>query len=107
MLIQVWVKIMPEATINKSPEEIRPKNAPLKLLLLDDEEDIINALRRLLRNKYEIIPFNKGDEALAYLQENHVDIIMSDMRMPKMDGAEFLAHAREIIPNAIRLLLTG
>ena len=98
---------MPEATINKSPEEIRPKNAPLKLLLLDDEEDIINALRRLLRNKYEIIPFNKGDEALAYLQENHVDIIMSDMRMPKMDGAEFLAHAREIIPNAIRLLLTG
>ncbi len=98
---------MTEATMNKPTMQARPKNAPLKLLLLDDEEDIINALKRLLRNNYEIIPFNKGDEALAYLQENHVDIIMSDMRMPKMDGAEFLAHAREIIPNAIRLLLTG
>jgi response regulator RpfG family c-di-GMP phosphodiesterase len=98
---------MTEATMNKPIVETRPENAPLKLLLLDDEEDIINALKRLLRNNYEIIPFNKGDEALAYLQENHVDIIMSDMRMPKMDGAEFLAHAREIIPNAIRLLLTG
>ncbi len=98
---------MTEATMNKPIVETRPENAPLKLLLLDDEEDIINALKRLLRNNYEIIPFNKGDEALVYLQENHVDIIMSDMRMPKMDGAEFLAHAREIIPNAIRLLLTG
>ena len=98
---------MTEATMNKPIVETRPENAPLKLLLLDDEKDIINALKRLLRNNYEIIPFNKGDEALAYLQENHVDIIMSDMRMPKMDGAEFLAHAREIIPNAIRLLLTG
>lgn len=98
---------MTEATMNKPIVETRPENAPLKLLLLDDEEDIINALKRLLRNNYEIIPFNKGDEALDYLQENHVDIIMSDMRMPKMDGAEFLAHAREIIPNAIRLLLTG
>ena len=98
---------MTEATMNKPIVETRPENAPLKLLLLDDEEDIINALKRLLRNNYEIIPFNKGDEALAYLQENHVDIIMSDMRMPKMDGAEFLAHAKDIIPNAIRLLLTG
>ncbi|WP_426369538.1 HD domain-containing phosphohydrolase [Pseudocolwellia sp. HL-MZ7] len=98
---------MTEAMIDKQQKETLPENSSLKLLLLDDEEDIINALKRLLRNNYEIITFSKGCEAIAYLNENHVDIIMSDMRMPKMDGAEFLAHARDIIPNAIRLLLTG
>jgi response regulator RpfG family c-di-GMP phosphodiesterase len=98
---------MTEEIIDKTIEERRLKRASLTLLLLDDEEDIINALKRLLRNEYRIVPFSKCSDALDYLQENHVDIIMSDMRMPRMDGAEFLAHAKEIIPNAIRLLLTG
>ena len=87
----------------KTPEE----KTPLTLLLLDDEQDILNALKRLLRKDYTIITFNQGNEALTYLKENHVDMIMSDMRMPEMDGANFLAKSRDIIPNAVRLLLTG
>ncbi len=80
---------------------------PLKLLLLDDEPDIITALTRFLRKQYEIVSFNKGIDALAYLEKNDVDIIMSDMRMPTMDGAEFLSLSRQWRPDAVRLLLTG
>jgi response regulator RpfG family c-di-GMP phosphodiesterase len=90
-------------TTEKSTEQA----VPLTLLLLDDEQDILNALKRLLRKDYTIVTFNDGREALTYLAENHVDMIMSDMRMPEMDGAEFLAKSRDIVPNAIRLLLTG
>ncbi|WDE10223.1 HD domain-containing phosphohydrolase [Thalassomonas haliotis] len=79
----------------------------LSLLLLDDEQSILNSLKRLLRKEYQLVTFTEGQEALAYLKENHVDIMMSDMRMPNMDGAEFLSRAKKIIPNAIRILLTG
>lgn len=91
----------------ETPQEDTQEKAPLSLLLLDDEQDILNALKRLLRKEYTIVTFNDGRDALAYLAENHIDMIMSDMRMPEMDGAEFLSKSRDITPNAIRLLLTG
>ncbi|MGX9416168.1 HD domain-containing phosphohydrolase [Vibrio sp. RC27] len=79
----------------------------LNLLLLDDEPDILKSLTRVLRFDYQVVSFNNGHEALAYLEENTVSIIISDMRMPEMDGAEFLTKAREICPDSIRFLLTG
>ena len=79
----------------------------LSLLLLDDEQDILNALKRLLRKEYDIVTFTNGHDALKYLSENPIDIIMSDMRMPEIDGADFLIKSRELHPGAIRLLLTG
>ena len=85
--------------------EIEPST--LTLLLLDDEKDILNALKRLLRKDYTLVSFSEGQAALDYLQEHPVDLIMSDMRMPNMDGAEFLAKSCDIQPDAIRLLLTG
>lgn len=90
---------MSDDVVNESPQ--------LSLLLIDDEANILNALKRLLRKEYSIVTFTNGHEALAYLAENPIDIIMSDMRMPEMDGAEFLTKSREIHPNAVRLLLTG
>jgi len=81
--------------------------APLSLLLLDDEQDILNALKRLLRKDFTIVTFTQGQEALQYLADHPIDIIMSDMRMPEMDGAEFLTKSRELHPDAMRLLLTG
>lgn len=79
----------------------------LNLLLLDDEQDIINSLKRVLRKDFNIVSFNDGASALEYLSEHPIDIIISDMRMPLMNGAEFFAKARDIHPHAIRLLLTG
>lgn len=82
-------------------------NSKLSLLLLDDEQDILNSLKRLLRNDFTIVCFNEGEKALEYLAENKIQVIMSDMRMPNMDGAEFLKAARKLQPNSIRVLLTG
>jgi response regulator RpfG family c-di-GMP phosphodiesterase len=87
--------------------ETATESSLLTLLLLDDEKDILNALRRLLRKEYKLVVFTEGQEALDYLQENTVDMIMSDMRMPNMNGAEFLAKSRDIQEDCIRLLLTG
>jgi len=84
------------------------KEAPkLRLLLLDDEPDIINALKRLLHKDYVIIAFNDGNEALNYLSGNDIDLIMSDIRMPKIDGITFLIKSRQLQPDAVRLLLSG
>jgi len=83
------------------------ESSPLTLLLLDDEQDILNALKRLLRKNFTLVTFTEGQVALDYLRENTVDLIMSDMRMPNMDGAQFLEKSRDLHPHAIRLLLTG
>lgn len=79
----------------------------LNLILLDDEQDIINSLKRVLRKDFNIVTFTDGHAAIEYLSSNPIDIIISDMRMPVMDGAEFFTKSREYHPDAIRILLTG
>ena len=88
-------------------QENEKEPSKLTLLLLDDENDILSALKRLLRKDYTIVAFSEGQQALDYLQDHSVDLIMSDMRMPNMDGAEFLAKSRDIQSEPMRLLLTG
>lgn len=82
-------------------------NAPV-LLLVDDEANILSALRRLLRpTGYRILVAENGTQALATLEEQTVDLVVSDMRMPGMDGATLLAEIRKRWPQTMRLLLTG
>ncbi|MCO7223737.1 HD domain-containing phosphohydrolase [Pleionea sp. CnH1-48] len=83
------------------------ENKKRRLLILDDEKEILKSLTRLLRKEYVVSSFEAGEEALAFLEDNPVDLIISDMRMPTMMGDEFLAKSRDIQPNAVRLLLTG
>lgn len=79
-----------------------------RLLLVDDEANILNALRRLLRPLgYEITLAGSGEEALALLDEARPDLVISDMRMPGMQGAQLLAAVRERDPSIMRVLLTG
>ena len=78
------------------------------ILCVDDEPNILSALRRLLRPKgYKILVADSGKAGLEILQTEHVDLIISDMRMPEMDGAQFLEHVRAQWPETVRLLLTG
>lgn len=78
------------------------------ILCVDDEPNILSSLRRLFRGKgYEIHTANSGQEALQLLENKHIDLVISDMRMPVMDGVIFLEHVRSRWPNCIRLLLTG
>lgn len=79
-----------------------------KILCVDDEPNILSSLRRLFRNKgYKVLTATGGNEGLAVLENETVDLVISDMRMPVMDGAVFLEHVRNRWPDTIRLLLTG
>jgi len=78
------------------------------ILLVDDEANILSALRRLLRPAgYRILTAESAAEALDLLDTDPVDLVISDMRMPGMDGATFLTRVREQWPRTLRILLTG
>jgi response regulator RpfG family c-di-GMP phosphodiesterase len=78
------------------------------LLLVDDEENVLNSLRRLLRSSpYEVFTANGGDAALELLEQHHVDLVISDARMPGMNGATLLAQVQKRWPECMRILLTG
>lgn len=78
------------------------------ILLVDDEQNILSSLRRLLnREGYNIHMALSGIEGLEILKENDIDIVVSDMRMPQMDGAEFLKNVAEGWPDIYKILLTG
>lgn len=81
---------------------------PEKILFVDDEQDILSSFKRQFRKKADISTALSGKEALALIdKESEFAVIVSDMRMPNMDGAEFLEKAKKKSPNTIRILLTG
>ena len=78
------------------------------VLCVDDEENILRSLKRLLRNEgYRLLTASSGKEGLRILEENRVHLVISDQRMPGMNGAEFLAQVKERYPDTIRICLTG
>ena len=77
------------------------------ILCVDDEADNVDALERLLRTKYKVLKATSGQDALKVLDQNRVTLIISDQRMPKMTGVEFLSRSLKTHPDAIRILLTG
>lgn len=78
------------------------------VLCVDDEQNILNSLKRLLRKEgYRLLTASSGSEGLALLAENEVHLVMSDQRMPGMNGTEFLARVKESYPEIIRIILTG
>jgi response regulator RpfG family c-di-GMP phosphodiesterase len=94
---------MSSADSNPSTAEARPT-----LLLVDDEPSILSALRRLFRPQgYRILAAESGAAALDLVADDAVDLVISDMRMPGMDGAQFLERIRHLQPHAVRILLTG
>lgn len=87
--------------------QVLPDAAPV-LLLVDDEPAVLSALRRLFKlHGFKTQQAVGGVAGLALLQTTPVDLVLSDMRMPEMDGAQFLAAVRELDPSIPRLLLTG
>lgn len=80
----------------------------LRLLLVDDEENILRSLNRILRKEpYEVVTAASGEAALAILAEQRIDMVISDARMPGMDGPALLSEIRRQWPWCIRILLTG
>lgn len=79
-----------------------------RILIVDDEPSILSALRRLLRpHGLEVFLANSGREGLEILAREPIDVVLSDMRMPEMDGAQFLEKVFASWPETKRILLTG
>jgi response regulator RpfG family c-di-GMP phosphodiesterase len=80
-----------------------------RLLCVDDELNVLSGLERMLFDAYDVTTASSGKEALQVIDEEDEPfaIIISDMRMPEMDGATFLSEARLRTPDTVRLLLTG
>ncbi|NVO00252.1 MAG: response regulator [Geobacteraceae bacterium] len=78
------------------------------ILLVDDEQNVLSALMRELADEpYGIVTALSGEEALGLISAKKFKVIISDERMPGMDGASFLSAAKEISPSSIRMMLTG
>lgn len=82
--------------------------SPARILCVDDEPSILSALRRLFRSQgYTILVAGSGQEGLDLLAKEPIDLVISDMRMPHMDGAQFLEQVFARWPDVKRILLTG
>jgi CheY-like chemotaxis protein len=80
----------------------------VKVLCVDDEPNVLSGLSLHLRRRYDLLTATSGAAGLEELLKNPTTaVIISDMRMPAMDGATFLSRSREVVPDAVRLLLTG
>lgn len=77
------------------------------ILLVDDEQAILDGLRRQLRGRYQIEIAAGAEAGLAALATGAFAIVVSDLRMPRMDGVQFLAQVRERYADSVRIMLTG
>lgn len=79
-----------------------------KVLCVDDEPNILSSLRRMLALEgFQVSTADSGEAALVHMIKEHVDVIISDMQMPNMNGMALLDKVSQQWPNTMRLLLTG
>jgi response regulator RpfG family c-di-GMP phosphodiesterase len=79
-----------------------------KILLVDDDLNILHAYSRTLRSNFQVTTIDNGTDGLQILkEEGPFAVVVTDYRMPKMDGIQFLAHAKELTPDTIRIMLSG
>ncbi len=79
-----------------------------KILCVDDEKNILNSIKRLLRKEdYQLITASSAKEGLKILAKEDISLVISDHRMPKTSGTEFLRIVKEQYPDVIRIILTG
>lgn len=79
----------------------------ITVLYVDDEENNLISFKANFRIKYNVLVAISGDEAMKIIEGKHVDIIITDQRMPNMTGVEFLEQVLEKKPDPMRILLTG
>lgn len=78
----------------------------IKILLVDDEPNVLKALSRLLK-QYHLTTADSGEEALLLAKKQSFNLVISDYRMPGMNGVDFLILLKRMQPDAIRMVLTG
>ena len=79
-----------------------------KILLVDDEEHVLSGYKRYLRNHFEVHTANGGKLGLTAIQkEGPFAVVVSDFKMPEINGNQFLSNVRAIAPDTVRMMLTG
>ncbi len=82
-------------------------NKKINILYVDDEVNNLVSFKATFRIKYNVFTAESGEEAIKVLNENEVNLIITDQRMPNMTGVEFLESILDEHPDPIRVLLTG
>jgi len=86
---------------------VDPDSKP-RILMVDDEPNILQGYTRTLRSFFNVITATSGAAGLEALRkQNSFAVVVSDLRMPQMDGVTFLQQAREVAPDVTRVLFTG
>ncbi len=104
---QDFERLMMEGRSLQFPEqsEGRPKRV---LLLVDDESNLLASIERALRQEgYRILATTKASEGFELLAKNRIGVVLSDLRMPGMDGIEFLSRVSRLHPETIRIAMSG
>lgn len=79
-----------------------------RILCVDDDANLLESVQRQLRKRFQVETALSGEEGLnAIKQGREYAVVVSDMRMPRMDGVQFLTKVRELAPNTVRIMLTG
>jgi len=78
-----------------------------RVLFVDDEPNVLVGVARALRGRFDVVVAVSGEDALQQMTTETFDVVVSDMRMPVMDGASFLAHAKRLAPDTVRLVMSG
>ncbi len=80
----------------------------IKIVIVDDEPEILKTLKRILEKKdYVVSIYENPVEALNFLKSNPVDLVITDLKMPEMDGILFLMSVKEFYPSVPIILITG
>ncbi|MBI1871623.1 MAG: response regulator [Chlamydiae bacterium] len=77
------------------------------VLIVDDERGPRESLRMILKNDYQLLIASNGFEAIEFLKNHPVDVIVSDLKMPELSGVDVLNRAKELDPRIEFILLTG
>lgn len=84
------------------------EHAQQHLLLVDDEENVLRSLQRVLRRDgYTLHMADSADKAFEVLAQQPIDVVLSDHRMPEQTGTEFLSKVKQLYPQTVRLMLSG
>src|SRR3954451_17289189 len=102
-------RVVPDSTMSglAALGEFTTHSSRARVLFVDDEERILTALKTIFRSRYHVLTAANGQEALDFIGKFKIPVIVSDQRMPGMQGVELLRRARELSPDSVRILLTG
>jgi DNA-binding NtrC family response regulator len=86
---------------------VRGSVAKARLLVVDDETDMLDFVERVFRHEYEVRRASTGEDALRLLADMAVDVVIADQKMARMTGLELLEQLGERVPGLVRVLVSG